>query len=44
MSSQKTETERDVDLVFQAIVLPKILYDLPIYGAYKADLETFHCF
>ena len=35
---------RDRSSLFKAIVLPKITYALPVYGASNVDLNTIQCF
>ena len=37
-------TQVEVDHLFKAIVLPKITYALPVYGASQVDLNTIQCF
>lgn len=37
-------TQVEIDHLFKAIVLPKIAYTLPVYGASQADLNTVKCF
>ena len=36
--------EVEIDHLFKAIVLPKITYALPVYGASQVDLNTIQCF
>ena len=37
-------TQVEIDHLFKAIVLPKITYALPVYGASQVDLNTIQCF
>ena len=37
-------TQVDIDHLFKAIILPKITYALPVYGASQVDLNTIQCF
>ena len=37
-------TQIEIDHLFKAIVLPKITYALPVYGASQVDLNTIQCF
>lgn len=37
-------TQIEIDHLFKAIVLTKITYALPVYGASQADLNTIQCF
>ena len=36
--------QKDIDHLFKAIVLPKITYDLPVFGASTSDLNAVQCF
>ena len=37
-------TQVEIDHLFKAIVLPKITYALPVYGASQVDLNSIQCF
>ena len=37
-------SQKDIDHLFKAIVLPKITYGLPVYGASASDLNAVQCF
>ena len=37
-------SQDEIDHLFKAIVLPKIMYGLPVYAAYQAILNTAQCF
>ena len=37
-------SQDEIDHLFKAIVLPKIIYGLPVYGACQATLNTAQCF
>ena len=37
-------SQEEIDLLFKAIVLSKITYGLPLYGASDADLNVVQCF
>ena len=37
-------SQKDIDHLFKAIVLPKITYGLPVYGASTSDLNAVQCF
>ena len=37
-------TQVEINHLFKAIVLPKITYALPVYGASQVDLNTIQCF
>ena len=37
-------SQDEIDHLFKAIVLPKIMYGLPVYGACQATLNTAQCF
>ena len=36
--------QKDIDHLFKAIVLPKITYGLPVFGASTSDLNAVQCF
>ena len=38
------DCQDEIDHLFKAIVLPKIMYGLPVYGACRAILNTVQCF
>ena len=37
-------SQDEIDLLFKAIVLAKMTYGLPVYGASEADLNVIQCF
>ena len=41
---KKGYTQEEIDIPFKAMVLSKILYDLPVYGTSASDLTVVQCF
>ena len=37
-------SQAELDHLFSSVVLPSIIYGLPVYGAYEAELTAMQCF